>query len=377
MSPDPRGRGNRLAAPVSRRYYGLAMRSASPKVPIPRPAPSPQTVGSEYGHAPERAWMAGDRDRMALAPHSTFERTSFSGHETFPFRYTWLPKAVQAASKDGRVFGREDAMTQFGVGKNMVRSMRHWGLVAGMLEEDPTVPNNRGRVLRPTTLGTRLLGKRGWDPFLEDPATLWLLHWEIASTPERATTWYFAFSLMPQPELTKPELLGWLLTLNERNPASRASEASLRRDIDCFLGTYAPSRPSRTVPVEDTLDCPLVELGLLRETSNRGHYALIRGEHPTLPDRVFAYAVARYLATRPAARTVAADLLAFAPGSPGRVFALAEDDVLARLERIGRATGGSLAYDETAGLRQLLVHEPPNAMELLETHYGGAAGGVS
>ena len=74
------------------------------------------------------------------------ERGSFAGHETFPFRYTWLRKAVAATDGDGRVFRRDDAMVVFGVGKNMVRSIRHWGLACGVLEEDPEVRDNRGRV---------------------------------------------------------------------------------------------------------------------------------------------------------------------------------------------------------------------------------------
>ena len=106
------------------------------------------------------------------------DRGSFAGHETFPFRYTWLRKAFEAVQEDPEVFGRDDAMVLLGVGKNMVRSMRHWALVSGIIEEDPEVSQNRGRVLRPTELATRLLADDGWDPYLEDPATVWLLHWQ-------------------------------------------------------------------------------------------------------------------------------------------------------------------------------------------------------
>src|SRR5437016_4741230 len=110
------------------------------------------------------------------------ERGSFSGHETFPFRFTWLRKAVEAVdgeTGDKQIFGREHAMVELGVGKNMVGSIRHWGTVCGLIEEDPTEANNRGRFLRPTTLGRRLFSDDGWDPYLEDPGTLWLLQWQI------------------------------------------------------------------------------------------------------------------------------------------------------------------------------------------------------
>src|SRR5580693_8029434 len=92
----------------------------------------------------------------------------FSGHETFPFRYPWLKKGFDAARDDGAVFLRDDATTTLGVGKNMVRAIRHWCLTAGMLEEDPG--EDRG-ALRASDLGKLLLADDGLDPYLEDPAT--------------------------------------------------------------------------------------------------------------------------------------------------------------------------------------------------------------
>jgi hypothetical protein len=38
------------------------------------------------------------------------ERYGFSGHQTFPFRYSWLKKAVDAVHEDPNVFRREDAV---------------------------------------------------------------------------------------------------------------------------------------------------------------------------------------------------------------------------------------------------------------------------
>src|SRR5438552_10661957 len=118
---------------------------------------------------------------------------SFSGHETFPFRYPWLKKGFDASRDDGGVFLRDDATTTLGVGKNMVRSIRHWCLTAGILEEDIDG-------LHPTALGEVLLADDGLDPYLEDPATLWLLHWQIAGNRFRATTWFWTFSYFHEPE---------------------------------------------------------------------------------------------------------------------------------------------------------------------------------
>src|SRR6266851_2769003 len=190
---------------------------------------------------------------------------SFSGHETFPFRYAWMKKGVDAVRSDGGVFNRDEAMTLLGVGKNMVRSIRHWCLAAGVVEEFQPDTSVRRFVLRPTEMGESLFGDNGWDPYLEDLATLWILHWRIATNTSRSTTWFWAFSHVYEPEFTRDALTAALVRWVETAGWKRVAETSLKRDIDCFLRTYLPSRHAHANLLEDSLDCPLAELSLLRE----------------------------------------------------------------------------------------------------------------
>src|SRR5512136_927312 len=93
----------------------------------------------------------------------------FSGHETFPCRYTWLPKAVAKLQQKPTLFADEDdAMVTLGVGKNMVRAIRFWVDASNVAE--PT----KDAGLQVTDLGRDILGKDGFDPYLEDVQTLWL-----------------------------------------------------------------------------------------------------------------------------------------------------------------------------------------------------------
>ena len=86
-----------------------------------------------------------------------------SGHESFPCRYSWLPKAVQNIAKESSIFSDEDAaMVTLGVGKNMVRSIRFWVQVAGM-----AVSAKQGGGYSLTPVGSELLGEHGKDEFLE------------------------------------------------------------------------------------------------------------------------------------------------------------------------------------------------------------------
>ena len=298
-------------------------------------------------------------------------KASFSGHESFPLRYAWLKKSVDAAGQDEFTFVAPDAMVRLGVGKNMVSSMRHWGLTLGMLEEERPVPG-RGRVrpIRPSELGQSLLADDGWDPYLEDPATLWLLQWRLVSGPERATTWWWVFNHYPGVIFTRAELQKGLETLIAQRPSwSRTTGASLKRDIDVFIRTYAPQRRGKT-GLEDTLDCPLADLGLIRESNQQQTFQIVRGPRASLPIDIFGYALAEYLVDRAAkTQTITLEELAFGEGSPGRVFCLDEPGLILRLDQMESITSGGVVFDETAGLRQLYVHQLPEPIEMLRQCY--------
>ncbi len=279
---------------------------------------------------------------------------SFSGHETFPFRYPWLKKGYDAALEDGNIFLRDDATTTLGVGKNMVRSIRHWCLAAGVLAEN----REDGSRTKPTDLGNRLLADDGLDPYLEDPATLWVLHWHIASNRSRATTWFWAFSHFHEPEFTRESLASALFNWVQTLSGKQVAESSVRRDVEVFLRTYVPARGSRDDIAEDTLDCPLTELGLIRLPGDGRAYRFQRGIQRALPDGVLLYAVLQFWESfAPAAESLALHDLARQPGSPGRLFKIDESSLVERLEGMEEATKGKISYGETAGLRQLYRHE--------------------
>jgi hypothetical protein len=301
-------------------------------------------------------------------PH--LERASFSGHETFPFRYTWPKKAVDHVTRDPEIFSREDAMVHLGVGKNMVHSVRHWAIATGLLEEKKEIPNNRGRALRVTKLGDAIFADRGLDPYLEDPGTLWLLHWQLANAPEEATTWYWVFNRLNRMEFTRGELADELVRLIAQHGWSRVSEGSVRRDVDTFVRTYSSPRMSKRILIEDRVECPLVDLGLLGVASDDETVVLRRQDHATLSAEIFIYGLIEYLNRRPnRTSSVSLEEILFAPGSPGRVFSLSEAGVLRRLDVAHVYTRGQLTYDETAGLKQIMVLDLPESLSALRAHY--------
>ncbi len=292
---------------------------------------------------------------------------TFSGHETFVFRYAWLKKAADAVADNPGVFNSDDAMVRLGVGKNMVRSIRHWGLATRVLEE---VQRSRGNLLNVSHLGRTILGSGGFDPYFEDPNSLWLMHWNLATNEEKSTTWCWTFNLFPASEFTRDALAVFLEIEIDRRGMRAPSESSLRRDIDCFIRTYAPRRGGKESIPEDSLDCPLTELGLLEEDRTSGVLRFRSGSRPSLSDDVFLFCLAEFWdRVAPDRQSLAFSEVAYGFGSPGLVFKLDENSLADRLERTETTSQGVVTYTESAGLKQLYRRDKIDKNQVLARHY--------
>ena len=215
-------------------------------------------------------------------------RPQLSGHETFPLRYGWLKKAYDAVleNETREVFTGEDAIARFGVGKNMVASMRHWATVSGIIAEDFGTKR-----LSVTDIGKLIFDDdEGLDPYMENLASAWLLHW-ILCTAEEKTTWFWAFHHYTQLTFDRDSLVEGIGQLAREVGWTRASLATIRRDVSCFIRTYVPTTRSAKQSYEDGLESPLTELGLIRPVRRRDGFWFVRGVKPTLGRGVFCYAV--------------------------------------------------------------------------------------
>jgi Protein of unknown function (DUF4007) len=293
-------------------------------------------------------------------------KLQFAGHETFTLRYGWLKKAVDAVlnteatnnNDPNAVFTSENSIADFGVGKNMVQSIRHWAIAAGVLRYDAT-----GSRLEVSDLGRIIFGEYG-DPYLEHPASLWLIHWHLASNPERTTTWYWAFNELNEPIFDRDLLAKRLwqrighLRESGRLRESRLSETTIRRDIECFVRTYLAKSQLAKGLYEENLESPLSELSLVQPMGVGGGFQFRRGPKPTLPNEVFLYGlVAFWRELYPTRREFAVEALCHDPGSPGRVFLLDEESVAERLANMADISEGLIHWDESTGLRQVYAQD--------------------
>lgn len=278
-------------------------------------------------------------------------KLQFSGHETFPLRQLWLRKAFDAVTTASKtlsksVFSDDDAIARFGVGKNMVASMRFWATSCQIIKDE-----DEGGGYISTDLGETLFNaETGLDPYCERPATTWLMHWILASTPARTTTWYYIFNHIAQ-QVFDREGVTTALTAMIAEQGQRVSSATLKRDVDCFLRSYVP-RAGGTSP-EEMSEPLLGELGLIQQNA-KGAFEFRRGAKRSLPDGIFAYALLDYWQRLEHSGSVMAfDRVAHDYGSPGRVFKLDENAVADRLMALEGLSKNQIQWTEQAGIRQV------------------------
>lgn len=288
----------------------------------------------------------------------------FSGHETFPCRYAWLPKVYREIRQDRDVFATdENAMVLLGVGKNMMRAIRFWAQAAGIAKS--TKPSGYAV----TEFGKALLDAEcGFDAFLEDRRTLWLLHWKLSTNVEEPLfAWDYLLNKWPHPEMTRMEVLREF-GKEAKALGRKLSAVTLEQHFDTFLHTYLPTRSPKGEILEDNLDCPLVELELVlrvgdRDTGTKGRrepiYGFRREPKNDISPELFAYCLDDFWnKRRPKEQTLTFRDVAVAHGSPGQVFKLPEWDVRQRLDSLESETNGKFRYEESAALQRVTKTNP-------------------
>jgi hypothetical protein len=281
------------------------------------------------------------------------KKPTFSGHETFPLRQLWLRKAHHEVTAHGSfapksVFADEQSIGRFGVGKNMVSSIRHWALACDVIVEDQ---QNDGYAIG--EIGGVLFGEKACDPYLESNATLWLLHWMLAGRAKRSATWYVLFNFVQSQTFTQQEVIDLISVYGSDSKAVR-SQSTLTNDVGVCLKCY--TGVSTRSANEDLAEPLLTDLGLL--VSNASGFHFHRGPQYSLPDHIFVFALLDFwqiwkLNQGFNQATLAFNSIAHDYGSPGRVFKLDEDSVGERLSKISELTRGALEWTDSSGLRQV------------------------
>lgn len=282
----------------------------------------------------------------------------FSGHETFPLRQMWLKKVCDQADSEGwiakSVFTDEDAIARFGVGKNMVSSIRHWALATRIIKDIPGKS-----CFQLTDLGVNIFSEKGWDQYSENISTTWLVHWQLAGRnvnthdkKHRSVTWHLLFNTYTAQEFNNEDIIQHIKKYLSDHKYKMVSDNTLKRDVETCTKGYVPYQSSRNV--EDIAEPMLAELSLIK-MSESGKLCFQRGPKTSLPDEIFDYCLMMYWkSVSEMESSLSLNDITYSPGSPGRVFKLDEDSVAERLVNISERTDGFVQWMSNSGLHQIM-----------------------
>ena len=293
---------------------------------------------------------------------------AFGRHETFALRYAWMSKGFQAVEQNPQVFNDDAATVTLGVGKNMVNAIRYWLSATQMIER---IDDNRG--FKATELGRKLLKEfGGFDPYLEDEATLWLIHWLLATNSEQATAWHWFFNSFHKSEFTSEEAGLALVDFVNEQLDGKHSERTVKQEIPLLLRMYAQSKIHGSTSMDEQLDAPLVSLKLIHYLSQTKSYRSFVGERPSLPVAIVGFAVNEIFNLSKLSQIPIADLMYSKDQAVavGAVFRLTETAFLAKLELLVEAYPHLYKITDTAGLNQFhRLSAPIDSLIFLENYY--------
>ena len=306
---------------------------------------------------------------MSIITNNSEFELHFSGHETFPLRQMWLKKVSEQADKKGyiekSIFTDEDSVTRFGVGKNMVASIKHWTLACGIMEE-----SNKKSAYKLSDLGKKLFTSHWLDPYSEHISTSWLMHWQLCGQrnfdKHRSTTWYLLFNTYILPEFTIPDIISHIKKYIANLQRKKTAETTIKRDVETCIKCYSPRCSSKSI--EDITEPLLAELELIK-LNEAGKLSFRRGPKSNLSDHIFDYALISYWqAVVENESSLALDDITFGTGSPGRVFKLDEDSVAERLFGLEERTNGIFMWTSSSGIRQIIMSQKltPQKLEKLK-----------
>jgi len=284
------------------------------------------------------------------------KKLSFSGHETFACKIYWLKKGYDFV-KSGKRFTDEDAVVELGVGKNMVTSIRFWLKAFGILDDEDQLSD----------LADFLLGEYGVDIYLEDPMSIWLLHYELIKQ-EKASIYSLAFNQFrrEKTEFTKENLRRFIMRKTEEAQVT-FSPKTVDSDLKVFLSNYISSNPN---DIEEGYSNILQELNLIttfKQMDDQGHmadwYRFDLHEKQELPIEALLYVI---LDNEDYGVSISLSALANDQAGVGNVFLLTESVLSQKLYTIPTQYG---VFTETAGNPVLQLKNDLDKWTILRNYY--------
>ena len=286
--------------------------------------------------------------------NSKVKKYTFSGHESFPCKSLWLKKGYDFVVA-GNDFNSPEAVIGLGVGKNMVASIRFWLKAFGITGNDEI-----------TWLGNYLFDdSKGKDKYLEDIATLWLLHFNLVFSEE--ATLYNMFFCGVQRERThfeREQVLTYVkMRMVEANKMTLFNANTVKKDIGVLLQNYTLPRKAQS---NEDFSSLLIDLDLIRQSSEgKGYYFNVDGKRKVTKE-IFLYGLLK-LKEQEGDNTIPFDSI---QERVGLVLCMQDFETVEMLKQLANDYSQYFAYSDVAGIKQIQFIKELDVKQVLDDYYG-------
>jgi hypothetical protein len=288
----------------------------------------------------------------------------FSGHDTFHCRQQWLLKGVELIdNKELKGFHNlEDAILELGVGKNMVQAIQYWIRAFGLIDEEKKLSDIAKIIFS-------IDG--GYDPYLEDEGTLWLLQYLICNV-DIASIYRLIFSDYTNErisnEFDERQIINFIKFKIAESSSRETSENTLNSDFKVFIQSYFSG--VRTLKsLEDDFNSPLIELNLISSISRENGiitYKVNKENRVDFPLEIFGYCLFDLYGNNSAIqfKDIRKTL--------GAYFVISNEGLEIIIEKLC-SKYSQFIFNDDAGIRQIQIkaNEEGFQFELLQNYYRG------
>lgn len=290
-------------------------------------------------------------------------KVKLKGNESFNIREGWLRKGMRCVKDFPTLFSRDDAMEILGVGSKMVKSIRYWLRVTGLTEERAPVGRAREQIL------TEKFGEvvDRYDRYFDDVFTLFLLHYNIVKNAEGlSVAWDIFFNNYDGQDFTKDNMIEKCKEeLNKRLAEGATFSESLFAD-DCASILRMYNTTDVAEDPEESLSCPLIELGLIRKSTNKkGTYVKTPPARELLDKMAVLYVILDNI--EEGKESVSIESLINDANNIGKVFNL--DRVLINEYLDQLRVSGYITLNRTAGLDMVYVNDNRTPEGVMREYY--------
>lgn len=277
----------------------------------------------------------------------------FSGHESFPCKTLWLKKGYDFVvhNKD---FNNPEAVIDLGVGKNMVASIRYWLKVFGLCQNE-----------QPTWLGNYLFNDEdGRDLYMEDLATLWILHFHLVFNQD-ATLYnlFFCGYQKGHTQFEREQIVTYVkLHMIEANKQNVFNENTIKKDVSVLIQNYALPRKYQS---NEDFSSLLIDLDLIRQnTEGKGYYINIDGKRKVAKE-IFMYALL-VLKEQEGDNTISYDTV---QDKVGLTFCMQDYETIEMLKLLANEYSDYMSYNDNAGIRMIQFTQNLGKEQVLNDYY--------